>query len=78
MPEEKIITEIEKLKEVIKSSLIDLTKHLEHLSKDFRRNAKNSEALRCIGYMRTLSAMLRGIDRVQVQSLKSESVSEQG
>lgn len=69
MKEESVVREIENVKILSKQKLIDLTKHLEHLSKLLQKRGENSFSLRCRGYMRTINAMIHGLDNVRVEHI---------
>lgn len=71
-----IVSKIEKLKSKVRADLVEMSKHFERLSKLMREKQESSAALRCKGYMRIASAMIRGTSNLKTGLIIPESVED--
>ena len=72
----KIVSKIEDLKSKVRADLVEMSKHFERLSKIMREKQESSASLRCKGYMRIASAMIRGTSNLKTSLIIPDDADE--
>jgi len=68
----EITSKIESLKAKVSAELVEISKHLERLSKLMQEKQNSTAYLRCRGHMRIASAMIKGVNNLKMGSIISE------